>query len=269
MKSFNVVTGVPRSGSTLLCNILNQNPEFYAGDTSPLPEIVSTLVNKFSTNGEIQSALIKDSEGTMLKLNTMIQSVIEAWYEGEDRVIFDKSRGWTFNAVLLGELFSTAKIIATVRDLRNVFGSVEKQHRKTPVFDLASNPNEKTIMDRADKMMSPEGMIGQCVVGMEDAMARVQDRVFVVQYESFTLDPRSKMVELYDFLGQPYFEHDFEGVENVAEEVDGLYLNKFPHQGGGKVEKTDRNEWKEYITPELGGMIYQRYPQYNSLFGYQ
>ena len=40
MKNFNIITGMPRSGSTLLCNILSQNPAFHAGATSPLPEMV-------------------------------------------------------------------------------------------------------------------------------------------------------------------------------------------------------------------------------------
>lgn len=269
MKSFNVITGVPRSGSTLLCNILNQNPEFYAGSTSPLSEVLSLLVNKFSTSSEIQASLIKDGSGTTDRLNGILLSVVESWYHDQEGIVFDKSRGWTFNALLLTELFTEVKIIVTVRDLRNIFGSIEKQHRKTPQFDLALNPIEKTIMDRADKMMSPEGMIGQCVVGVEDAMDRVKDRVFVVQYESLILDPRSKMLELYNFLEQPYYEHSFDNIQNTSEDVDALYLNKFPHQGDGTVGKLDRNEWKKYVTPELGGMIYQRYPKYNALFGYQ
>lgn len=269
MKNFHCLAGVPRSGSTLLCNILNQNPEFYAGDTSPLTGIIGTMVNKFSTCPEIQAELIKDSKGTTRKLNKMILAIVESWYENVDKVVFDKSRGWSFNGILLSELFTNAKIILTVRDLRNVFGSVEKQHRKTPVFDHAQNPNEKTIMYRADKMLAPDGFIGQSTVGVEDLIARVPNRVFVVQYESFTIDPKTKLMELYDFIEQPYFDHDLENIVNVAKDVDELYLNKFPHEGDGKVLKTNRNEWKEFITPELGEMIFQRYPQYNSLFGYQ
>ncbi len=269
MKSFHVITGTPRSGSTLLCNILNQNPEFHAGITSPLPEILGVMVNKFSTSTEIQAALIKDQPGTEKALNDMLLSVIECWHQDTDKVVFDKSRGWTFNALLLDSLFDNVKIIATVRDLRSVFGSIEKQHRKTPMFDQASSANEKTVFNRADVMMAPEGLVGQCVIGLEDVMARAPDKVFTVNYEALSIDPRTKMMELYNFLGIPYFDHDFDNVVNVADEVDGLHFNKFPHEGSGKVTPTDRNEWTKFLTPELGGMIQQRYPSYNSLFGYQ
>ena len=36
-RKFHFISGMPRSGSTLLAAILNQNPRFRAGMTSPLP----------------------------------------------------------------------------------------------------------------------------------------------------------------------------------------------------------------------------------------
>jgi sulfotransferase len=268
MKSFNVITGMPRSGSTLLCNILNQNPQFYASSTSPLPELFGSHINKISNCAEVQSALINDPEGTTRRVNKMFVEMVNAWYDGHEEHVFDKSRGWSFNTLLLQKLFSNIKIIATVRDLRNVFGSVEKQHRETPAFDLATNPNEKTINARADTMLAPDGFIGQCVVGLEDLIARTPANVFILQYESFTLDPAAKLKEIYNFLELPYFAHDFEDVKSTANDVDALYLNKFPHEGTGKVEPTNRQEWKEYLTPELGNLIYNRYPAYNAAHGY-
>lgn len=269
MIGFNVITGTPRSGSTLLCNILSQNPALHAGATSPLPEIISAMIVKFSTTPEIQGALLRDKTGTQDKLAAMIHGVIDAWYSDQPGTVFDKSRGWSFNANLLHELYDEIKIIVTVRDLRGVFGSIEKQHRATSMFDLAGNPVEKTLLARADLFLQPEGMIGQCAIGCNDVMARARDNVFVVQYESFTVDPATKVRELYNFLGLDHFDHDFENIENVSHEPDGLWLQKFPHTGDGKVEPTDREEWQQYLTPDIGQAIFKRYPEYNKQFGYQ
>ncbi len=269
MESFNVITGVPRSGSTLLCNILNQNPEFYAGSTSPLPQLISSFVNASSNCAEMQSAMVHDSDGVTDKLQKITAAMVHLWYEDKTGHVFDKSRGWSFNALLLDQLFPSCKMIACVRDLRNVFASVEKQHRKNPVFDLAKTPNEKTILARADAMMSPQGLIGQSVVGTNDLMARMEKRTFVVHYEALSRDPKTKVMELYDFLDMEYFEHDFDNIKNTAEDVDAFYLNKFPHKGDGKVEVSDHKEWREFLTPELGNLIYNRYPDYNTKFGYQ
>lgn len=270
MREINVITGLPRSGSTLLCNILNQNPDFYASSTSPLPEIMGLLVNKFSTSAEVQAALIKDSHGTTARLNGMLTAVIEQWYGNVgDKVVFDKSRGWSFNALLLAELFPEARIILTVRDLRSVFGSVEKQHRKTPALDPAPNALQKTLFARADAMLGPDGLIGQSAVGSEDIIRRFGNQVFVLHYEAFTLDPDTKLREIYNFLGYDYFPHDFQNIANTSEDVDALYLNKFPHEGSGKVTPTDRREWQEFVPADVGRLIYQRYPAYNQFFGYQ
>lgn len=269
MRDFHIITGVPRSGSTLLCNILSQNPDFYAGATSPLPEILGIMINKFSNSIEIQGALRVDPEGVSKKLNQMLMGVIESWYLDEDRVVFDKSRGWSFSANLLNELYENIKIIVTVRDLRGVFGSVEKQHRKTPMFDQASTPVEKTMLARADMMFANDGMIGICAVGLQDLMARLPSKVYVLQYEAFTVDPLTKIKEIYNFLGIDHFEHDLENIENVSEEPDASWLNKFPHNGDGAVQPTNKTEWQDFMSPDMGQTIHNLYPKYNELFGYQ
>lgn len=269
MKSFNVISGLPRAGSTLLCNILNQNPDFYAGSTSPLPELIGNFVHNASVSQEIVSALAHDSDRTTLRLQGMISAMIDEWYADiGDKVIFDKSRGWSFSSLLLQHLFQNIKIIVCVRDLRSIFGSIEKQHRKNPMFDLGATPVQKTIMGRADMMMSPEGLIGTPVVGVEDVMARTPENVYVLQYESFTVDPATKIKEIYNFLSLDHFDHSYDDIKGTAEDTDALYLNKFPHEGIGKVEPTNKNEWKEYLTEDLGKLIHDRYPNYNQRFGY-
>lgn len=267
MKGIHFIAGVPRSGSTLLCNILNQNPEFTATNTSVLPELVGTMTRVMSSSPEIQALLAEDGDGTQKRVQDMLRAMIGSWYP-EDKIVFDKSRGWTFQALLIADLYPDAKFIITVRDLRNVFASIEKQHRKTAMFDLAQDPNSKTILSRADMMFSPGGMIGQCVVGLEDIIARTPERLFVINYEALSHDPATHISELYEFLDLPEFKHSFKNIKNVSKEHDELYLNKFPHQGSGTVKKTNRNEWKEYITPDLAEMIHARYPNYNSAFGY-
>ena len=268
MRSFNVVTGLPRSGSTLLCNVLNQNPDFWASSTSPVPMMVAALSNVISHSDEIRGLLERD-DNTTARCTATAKAVVDAWYQDEDRHVFDKSRGWTFHALLLREMFPQAKIIATVRDLRNVFGSVEKQHRKNPIFDQGGNPNEKTILSRADSMLSPDGFIGQCVVGVMDLAARMPEAVHVVVYEKLASDPRHELRRLYEFLELEWFEHDLDNVENVATDADGLWLNKFPHSGHGQITPTDPDEWKNYVQEDLGGLIFDRWPDYNTRFGYR
>jgi sulfotransferase len=268
MLAFHSIAGVPRSGSTLLCNILNQNPDFYASDTSVVPELLGVMTQKFSNSPEVQGMLAADKDGTEFLLNEMLSIIIETWYHMHDGVVFDKSRGWPFHNALLTGLYPNAKLIVTTRDLRNVFASMEKQHRATPMFDLANSPVEKTAYDRADKFMSKDGVIGSSVIALQDLVDRCADNVFVVAYERLCTTPGIVIEDLYKFLKLEPFEHTFKAVENVSDEPDYLYLNKFPHEGSGDVAPTDIREWQKFISNDLGEMIYNVYPKYNKLFGY-
>jgi sulfotransferase len=47
-KQFHFISGLPRSGSTLLSALLLQNPRFHAGMTSPVGTLFSGMLNQFS-----------------------------------------------------------------------------------------------------------------------------------------------------------------------------------------------------------------------------
>ena len=267
MKSFNVITGLPRSGSTLICNILNQNPEFYASSTSPVPQMCATLSHYWSNSPELNSMLIHNKEHTEVRMLNSLRALVHAWYADKETV-FDKSRGWANNSLLLNQLFPDAQIIVMVRDLRSIFGSIEKQHQKLPVLDHAMVPIGKTLYTRADQMFSPDGMIGGPLFAIEDMIRRKPRNVTFVQYEAFAQTPKKVMEFIYSSLDMDSFEHDFDDVANVAEDVDELYLGKFEHKGCGKVEMVDPDEWRNFVSPDIGELIMRRYPFFNQTFGY-
>jgi sulfotransferase len=59
MSRFHFLSGLPRSGSTLLAAILNQNPRFQAGMSGPLAGMFSTLLGEMSGKNEF-SVFIDD-----------------------------------------------------------------------------------------------------------------------------------------------------------------------------------------------------------------
>jgi len=54
MKTFYFMAGLPRSGSTLLSSILNQNPRFYSGPSSPVLGAMYAVEENFTNNGNGQ-----------------------------------------------------------------------------------------------------------------------------------------------------------------------------------------------------------------------
>lgn len=265
---FNVITGLPRAGSTLLCNIFNQNPKFHATSTSTLSNLLSTIIHNWSNSIEIKNLLEKEKEQTEKRIINSMRALINEWHKRKEEVIFDKSREWNNNALLLKKLFPDIKIIVMIRDLRNVFASIEKQHKKNPLLDEAQNPNQKTIFNRADQMFSPEGIIGAPILGIEDLIRRQIKDVIYVNYESFSENPKEVMKKIYKHLEEDYFEHDFKNVEDTSNDPDGFYLHKYPHKGCGEVKPCNPDEWKEYVSPDLANIIMNKFGDYNRFFGY-
>lgn len=269
MAGFNVICGLPRSGSTLLCNILNQNPRFHASSTSALSYGVNALTQLWSNSPEVKSDLHNDKVGTELRLKYALSGMITGWYAHRtEPVIFDKGRSWCTASLILKQLYPDSVIIACVRDLRAVFGSCEKQHKVNPLLDDSPDPMQRTQYSRADRMFAPNGVIGSCVVGVEDLLRRRPKGLVFVQYESLVKSPKTVLQEVYAELGEDYYKHDFTDVANTADDVDALYLCKFPHTGDGPVEPRP-DDWQEHVAPDLAQQIMQRYQGYNRAFSYR
>ena len=194
------IGGMPRAGSTLLCDILNQNPQFTASSTSPLSTFAGGLVQSWSNSVEVKAELNINREKTEDKVRTSLRAFIETWHDGE--VVFDKSRGWNINSLLFFDLYPESRIIVPVRDLRAIMASCEKQHRKTPMFDDSPNALGKTLMGRASYLFADEGLIGKSLMGVEDMVRRNDPRVVFVQYETLVEEPESTMKKLYEALGE-------------------------------------------------------------------
>ena len=271
---FNVIAGMPRSGSTLLCNVLNQNPRFYASSTSCMSQTIRLISGTWTKAPEIKSELINDKEGTEARMVRAARALVEGWYADKGDVVFDKGRFWNLGAPLLRQLFPDSQMFVCVRDLREVFASIEKQQAKNPMLDEAGNPTELTQHNRADRMFSPQGLIGQQVMGIEDLLGRnLRDEAgkpfaHPVQFETFVQSPQLILDRIYLALGETPYLHDFDNVVNTATDADALYNNKFPHTGEGKIEPPV-DDWKKHVPPDIAALIMQRFPKYNHAFGYQ
>lgn len=262
------IAGVPRSGSTLLCNVLNQNPAFYASSTSILPVMVMTLNQVWSQSTELKGDLGRDQEGTEDRLERTARAMCDAWHlDRRGKTVFDKSRGWNNLVMPFQRLFPSGKMIICLRDLRDVFASIEKQHRKQPLLDVMVRPEQQGLSQRAQLMFGPKGLVGSCLRGIKDIIDRRLD-VYWLRYEDFAAYPEQTLQRVYAYLGiEQLYPHDYEDVYNTATDPDYLYLNKYPHSGSGKIEPRP-SEWRKYMSPDLAKQIMDGFPWYNTVFGY-
>src|SRR6056297_2104554 len=104
------ISGLPRSGSTLLAGLLRQNPRFHAAMTSPVAGMVSSLLNNFAAGHE--TSVFLDEE----RRRAILRAAIEAYYAPmQDReVVFDTNRAWCARLPLLRALYPDARVICCV-----------------------------------------------------------------------------------------------------------------------------------------------------------
>lgn len=87
MAKMHFISGLPRSGSTLLAAILRQNPRFEAGMSGPLAGLFGALLGQMSARNEY-SVFIDDA-----RRERVLRGLFEAFYAGSRaEVIFDTSR---------------------------------------------------------------------------------------------------------------------------------------------------------------------------------
>jgi len=258
------IAGLPRAGSTMLCNVLNQNPAAVASSTSALPGFVRALSGVASNRIEVKNLLDKQPAETVARINEATRAFCFAWYGAHaGKLVFDKSRGWAAMPEAFRDVNPGGVIFVLVRDLRAVFASVEKQNRKSGM--LQDKPD--SIYDRYRETFSPGGVIGSPLQAIRSLIATRPKNCFYIRYEDFVRDPGKTLGNVYGKIGADGFAHNFQAVENTAIDPDGFYLHKYPHQGCGAVEVRPET-WPEIVPQDICADIMQTAKDYNEFFAY-
>lgn len=223
LKEYILLSGLPRSGSTLLCNILAQNPEFYVSPaTSGCHDVLFGIRNQWDQLIEHKAAGVNYDT-----MRSVLQSALSGYHPTDKKVIIDKGRGWLSLIELAQFILSKpVKIISTVRDISEILASFEILWRKSTgqsqwAFEKADYIKAQTVEGRCDIWANSSQVVGLAYNRLKDAFARGhQKSILLVEMDDLTKCPLLSMQRIYDFIGQPYFEHDFLNVLQYTKEDD-------------------------------------------------
>ena len=219
-KTIYFINGMPRSGSTLLCNILAQNPRVHTTPTSGLGDLLSSTHMYWNRN-----PIMRASENWGRE-KMVLQQIMQAWHADTDRpIIFNKSRSWMGNIELLQNILEhPVKIITTTRPITNILSSFEKLHRKemnTMDSPQETGPAMRTLEGRLGLWTSENGVVGGTFNSIRDAIMRGhRDKIHFVDFDRLTSQPASTLAGVYKFIGEPYYNHDFSNVAQYTKEND-------------------------------------------------
>lgn len=241
------ISGLPRSGSTLLGAILRQNPACHAGMTSPVGSLVTALLRQMSQDNET-AVFIDDTQR-----HAVLDAVFDAYYRQvpASTVVFDTNRLWCSKLPLLSTLFPRARVIACVRHVPWILDSIERLVRRnrfepSKIFNFEPGG---TVYSRIEGLGSGTGMVGFAWNALREAFyGEEADRMMLLTYETLTSDPQRAMNAVYEFLSEPRFGHDFEDLQYDAREFDARLGTPGLHDVGRTVRATPR---ETVLPPDL------------------
>lgn len=249
MKSIHFISGLPRSGSTLLAAILSQNPKFHASMTSPLHAIFQGAYHAMS-NGET-SVFVDDFTREKILLGIFMN-----FYSGRngsmiDKIAFDTNRGWTNRHAQISKLFPDAKMICCVRSVNWIVDSFERITRANPLLQskiFSTDAKNNTVYGRANGLTQPNGIVGSAWEGLRDAcFSEMSERIMLVRYNSIVNFHRDVVSEIHKFIGADSFDYDFSDIcfppdqAQLIEEFDARLQCPGLHRISGPIRDTKRD----------------------------
>jgi sulfotransferase len=256
-KTFYFMAGLPRSGSTLLSSLLNQNPKFYSGPSSPVVSTMLGLENHFS-NDELFLGYPKVEVA-----KNIIASILPQYYSDIDKpVVFDKNRSWVNRMNYISGYFDIVpKVICPVRDISEILTSFIMMRRRNFNVDqnkvnfidemLIKSNIPLTDDNRCEFLASPNGILGQSYNGLKQSIMEGYDHcLHFVEYKDLVNNPQETLNKIYEFLDEETFEHTFDNLENPHRENDLQTYGLVDMHEVRPVVKSTASDPKEILSPE-------------------
>jgi sulfotransferase len=261
-KNFYFMAGIPRSGSTLLLSILNQNPAIYGTPTSPLIDLL--VLNEHAWRN-CQSVIANPVEE---QLENISESIINGcWKHIPQNIIIDKHRAWCRNLQAVEKIFKKKpKIIVTVRDIPSTIASFIQLNRKSKqspsYLDRILFSKNLPLNDESRAEIIWNEFIFDPWSSFRTGYETDKSCLLLVDYDDLMNNKESVIEKVYQFLGLPVYKHDFENIESKTKDDDLLAWGfEDLHTIRPKLEKTAKDP-REI----LGEPIYNKYNNMNLEF---
>ena len=219
-------SSLPRAGSTLLQNIMGQNPEFYVTPTSGVLELVYAARANYSSSPEFKA---QDQQLMKEGFISFCRGGVEGFFEGitDKPYVLDKSRGWGVHYGFLNSFYPDPKIICMIRDPRDIFASMEKNFRKSQHMDsgIVNHAEMKgTTTEKRIDIWANSQPVGLAMERLQQIVAEgIDEKMLIIKFEDLCSQPKVELGRVYDYLDLPYYEHDFNNVQQITVEDDSVY----------------------------------------------
>jgi sulfotransferase len=219
-KQFVMMSGLPRSGSSVLGSLLNQHPLIHASTTSPVIDLI-TIINDSWHN--ISAALAdrhQDQYGNII--NGMIAG---AYHHIDKPIIVDKNRLWPRHGKLMTDVLGDKpKIICTVRSIPEILSSyillINKNSDKITFVDQDLINNNLSINNKNRCRILWEKYINHPYTSFRMGYNSPDIDMCIVEYDDIVNDSQATLNKICEFIGIESYQVDINNMQSMSENDD-------------------------------------------------
>jgi sulfotransferase len=243
---------MPRSGNTLFASIMNQNSEIVCTANSITLEIMKDLFFLKKTD-------VFKNYPDHKSLDNVLDSVFDIYYKDwPQRIIIDRGPVMTTgNLELMQKHFKRPfKCIIILRNLIDVLASYMKWYTENP--DAFPNKyNCKNDDEKLSMIMNKDGAVAKDLEAIKNSY-NYPEMCLYIKYDDLVTQPEQEIKRIYNFIGEPYFNHTFKDLKQIningigyddtivgknmhtirteIKKENNIYLNKIPERIRQKYE---------------------------------
>lgn len=244
------LSGLPRTGTTLLSNILNENKIIHVTPTSSLLDFLSGVSHVYE---QVQKRHIHTNPE---QINNIYKSIFNSYYSHiENPIVIDKWRGWISNVKQLKQVTSeNPKLIYTYRPIEEIITSflylISKDPDNYVDKNLISLGKDISNKNRA-LFLWENGVVGECYNMLRNYLISDNSAdILFLSYSDLIENPEELLNKVYKFLDSSYFNHNFNSISNITNDNDNYWGLKNLHSVRStlEIEKKDSRDYLDEST---------------------
>lgn len=259
---------LPRVGSTLFQNLINQDPRFYASANNGLLNMITAARDNYTESAKFR---VQEPDIMSKAFIGFCHGSMHGFYNAitDKQYILDKSRGNFANYNMVNNYYPGAKIICMVRNMPDIFASIEKLYRKNQhktnaivnhaIMQGITTPQRVDLWHRSFIPMMEK--FAQSIYEGNDK------KMLFIKYESFCLNPEAEMKRFYEFLNIPAYTHNFINIPKTIKEDEEMYeyTGLFNLRPMLQMRPSDA---MNILGLDVYNWVMKKYQFYNDYFGY-
>jgi len=189
-------------------------------------------------------------------LAAAMQGFLRGWNaQSPQQIHVDKNRAWLHAVEFLLRLEPSAKLIVCIRELGQIYGSIEAQHQRTILIDFIDHLADYDRFGRADMLFAKDKTIGAPLISLHavlDLPASVRQQLYFLRFEDLVERPVECMSHIYAWLGVAPLQIDPERLDTQgSSESDSHYRMKFTHQQRSRVALPPQHDIPQRIQARI------------------